>query len=174
MPKRKPANYYDKTRRGLGYVTPITTFQSKEDNSLPSHSFISSERESDVSAGVLFKNLSINMTAINQLKHEEAIETFETEPWAQQLDLHWEKRFEQHELPIENRVIQVDVGSRDHPKPISISESLSLTERKELITLIRKYIDVFEWNYEDTPGLDSQIVMHCLNIKPDIKPVKQQ
>jgi len=97
--KGKPADYYDKTRRGLGYVTPITTFQSKEDNSLPSHSFISSERESDVSAGVLFKNLSINMTAINQLKHEEAIETFETEPWAQQLDLHWEKRFEQHEPP---------------------------------------------------------------------------
>jgi len=31
----------------------------------------------------------------------------------------------------------------DHPKPISISESLSLTEREELIALIREYIDVF-------------------------------
>ena len=75
------------------------------------------------------------MTSINQLEHEEAIETFDTEPWVQQLDLQWEKQFE-HEPPTEDRVIQVDVGSRDHPKPISISESLSLTEREELIALI--------------------------------------
>ena len=65
------------------------------------------------------------------------------------------------------------MGSRDHPKPISISESLSLTEREELIALIQKYIDIFAWNYEDMPILDPQIAMHRLNIKPDVKPVKQ-
>jgi len=65
------------------------------------------------------------------------------------------------------------MGSRDHPKPISISESLSLMEREELIALIREYIDVFVWNYEDMPGLDPQIAIHRLNIKPDIKLVKQ-
>jgi len=37
--------------------------------------------------GGLFKNLFINMTSINQLEHEEAIETFDAEPWAQQLNL---------------------------------------------------------------------------------------
>ena len=46
--------------------------------------------------------------------------------------------------------------------------------REELIALIREYIDVFAWNYEDMPGLDPQIAMHRLNIEPDIKPVKQQ
>ena len=66
------------------------------------------------------------------------------------------------------------MGSRDHHKPISISESLSLTEREELIALIREYIDVFAWNYEDITSLDPQIAMYRLNIKPDIKPVKQQ
>jgi len=64
------------------------------------------------------------------------------------------KRFEQRELPTEDRVIRVDVGSRDHPKPISISESLSLIEREELTTLVREYIDVFARNYEDMPDLD--------------------
>ena len=39
---------------------------------------------------------------------------------------------------------------------------------------MRKYIDVFAWNYEDIPGLDPQVVMHRLNINPDTKPVKQQ
>ena len=79
------------------------------------------------------------MTSINQLKQEEAIETFDAEPWAKQLDLQWEKRFEQYELSTKDRVIQVDVGSRDHPKPISIIESLSLTERRINSTRTRVY-----------------------------------
>ena len=114
------------------------------------------------------------MTSINRLDHEEAIETFDAEPWAQQLDFQWEKRFEQRESSTEDRVIQIDLGSHKHPKPISISENLSHTEREELIALIREYIDVFAWNYEDMPGLDLQIAMHRLNIKSDVKPVKQQ
>ena len=113
------------------------------------------------------------MTSIKQLEPEEAIETFDAEPWAQQLDFQWEKQFEQRESPTENRVIQVNLGSQEHPKPISISESLSLTEREELIALVREYIDVFAWNYKDIPGLDPQIAMHHLNIKSDVKPVKQ-
>ena len=43
MPKRKPANYYDKTHRGLGYVTPPTPLQSEDDESIPTHSATSSE-----------------------------------------------------------------------------------------------------------------------------------
>ena len=59
VPKGKPTNYYDKTRRGLGYVTPPILFQSEDDESLPSHSATSSEWESDVSVGMPFKNLSL-------------------------------------------------------------------------------------------------------------------
>ena len=66
------------------------------------------------------------------------------------------------------------MGSQDHPKPIFISESLSLIEKEELIILIKEYIDVFTWNYEDMPGLDPRVAMHRLNIRPDAKPVKQQ
>ena len=80
--------------------------------------------------GMLFKNLSINTASIGQLEHEEAIETFNVEPWAQQLDFQWEKRFKQREPPTENKVIQVNLGSQDHPKPISISEGLSLQREK--------------------------------------------
>ena len=84
------------------------------------------------------------------------------------------KRFEQREPPTEAKVIQVNLGSQDHPKSIFISESLSLTEREELMVLLRDYIDVFAWNYEDMLGLDPQVAMHRLNIKPDAMLVKQQ
>jgi len=83
------------------------------------------------------------MTSINRLEHEEAIETFDAEPWAQQLDFQWKKWFEQREPPTEDRMIQVNLSSQDHPKPVSISEGLSLTEREELITLIQECTDVF-------------------------------
>jgi len=57
---------------------------------------------------------------------------------------------------------------------IFISESLSPSEKEDLIHLIREYKDVFGWNYEDMPALDPQIAIHRLNINSDAKPVKQQ
>jgi len=57
------------------------------------------------------------------------------------------------------------VGDQTHPKLISISESLSLTEKQDLISRIKEYIDVFDWSYEDMLGLDPQVAMHHLNIK---------
>jgi len=47
-------------------------------------------------------------------------------------------------------------------------------KKEESKVLIREYIDVFAWNCKDMPGLDPQVAMHHLNIKPDAKPVKQQ
>ena len=124
--------------------------QSKDDEPISSHSASSSEWDSDVSVGVMFENLTVNMTSSGQLEPAEATDE---EPWAQQLDLQWEKRFEQREPPTEDKVIQVNLGNQDHLKPIFISESLSLTEREELISLVREYIDVFSWNYKDMPDL---------------------
>jgi len=57
---------------------------------------------------------------------------------------------------------------------IFINESLSPSEKENLIHLIREYIDVFAWNYEDMTELDPQIAMHRLNINRDAKLVKQQ
>jgi len=86
VPKGKPENYYDNTRRVLGYVTPtpLATVQFKDDEPTPSHSASSFEWDSDVSVGMMFENLTINMTSSSQLEHVEATDE---EPWAQQLDL---------------------------------------------------------------------------------------
>ena len=83
-------------------------------------------------------------------------------------------RFEQREPPTEDKVVQINLGDEANPKPIFISESLSPSEKKDLISLVREYIDVFAWNYEDIPGLDPRVAMHRLNINTDVKPVKQQ
>jgi len=70
VPRGKPTNYYDNTRRGLGYVTPTppVTVQSEDNKPTPSHSASSSEWDSDVSVGMLFKEITVNMTSSSQLE----------------------------------------------------------------------------------------------------------
>ena len=70
--KGKPQNYYDRTRRGLGYVTPPEQSESEDESfsSTQSQSSSLSEWESDVSVGVVFKNLSVNMTSTSHIEEE--------------------------------------------------------------------------------------------------------
>ena len=63
---------------------------------------------------------------------EDQLEPFDCDPWAQQMSYQWEMHFEQREPPTEDKVIQVDVGDKDHPKPIFISESLSPPEERRI------------------------------------------
>ena len=49
VPKKKLANYYDQTRRGLGYVTPPAQSESDTEGALPSHSSDALDWESDIS-----------------------------------------------------------------------------------------------------------------------------
>ena len=78
--------------------------QSRDNKPIPSRSAFSSEWESDVSVGTMFEELTVNMTSGSQLEPAEATDE---EPWAQQLDFQWEKRFEQREPPTEDKVIRL-------------------------------------------------------------------
>ena len=117
VPNGKPANYYDRTHRGLGYVTQPPKLESEFDESLPSQLSNSSNWDFDISMGVVFKKLIANITSISQAEQDEDVEPFDTTPWAQQLDLQWEKHFEQRDPPMEDKVIQIDVGDQTHPSP---------------------------------------------------------
>ena len=44
------------------------------------------------------------------------------------------------------------------------SMSLSTEERKCLIDLLYEYKDVFAWDYDEMPGIDSGLVAHSLNV----------
>jgi len=160
--------------QGVGVYHSICSSDLESEKPLPSHFSSSSGWESDVSMGVAFKKLFINMISTSQVEPEEHIGPFDTDPWAQQLDHQWENRLKQRDPPTKDKVIQIDVDDQEHPKLISISESLLPKEKQDLIALIKNYIDVFAWSYEDMPGLDPQVAMHYLNIKPDAEPVKEQ
>ena len=46
--------------------------------------------------------------------------------------------------------------------------------KERLIKMLHDYIEIFAWSYEDIPGLDTAIVVHCLPTKGDCPPVKQK
>ena len=60
--------------------------------------------------------------------------------------------------PVSGSTELIDFGVPDQPKEIRIGSSLSHDERSRLIDLLRSYLDVFSWSYEDMPGLDPTIV----------------
>ncbi|RVW45382.1 hypothetical protein CK203_107383 [Vitis vinifera] len=75
-----------------------------------------------------------------------------------------------HDVGDPNDPLSVDFGTSDQPKELKIGSSLSLDERSKLINLLRSYLDVFTWSYEDMLGLDPSIVQHHLPILPHDRP----
>ena len=76
--------------------------------------------------------------------------------------------------PATGDVETIDFGIEDQPKELKIGSPLSIYGRDRLIHLLRSYLDVFVWSYEDMPGLDPSIVQHHLPILPHVRPVKQK
>ena len=60
----------------------------------------------------------------------------DTDLWIKHLNTLWDMRFEQREPPTEDKVVQINLRNEANPKPIFISESLSPSEKEDLIQLI--------------------------------------
>src|SRR4051812_47632347 len=181
VPEGKEANYYQEAKRGLGYTSPpLRLSHGPICFEIVSRDYSSSTSswESDVSIGGLFEGLSINMVSASPLEDLEDMECDDSlledddDPWIHHLNTLWDIRFEQREPPTDDKLVQRDLGDGVTPKPIFVGEALSPGEREDHIKLIREYIDVFAWNYEDMPGLDPQVATHQLNINPEKKPFK--
>ena len=76
--------------------------------------------------------------------------------------------------PITGSIELIDFGTLDQPREIRIGSSLSPDERNRFIDLLRSYLDVFAWSYEDMHGLDSSIVQHHVPILPHARSAKQK
>ncbi|GAU51747.1 hypothetical protein TSUD_415400 [Trifolium subterraneum] len=68
----------------------------------------------------------------------------------------------------------INLGSEEEKKEIKIGASLEASVKGRVIVLLREYVDIFGWSYQDMPGLDPEIVEHHLPLKPECPPVKQK
>ncbi|KAA0042128.1 ty3-gypsy retrotransposon protein [Cucumis melo var. makuwa] len=68
---------------------------------------------------------------------------------------------------------EVNLGTKEEPRPTFISTQLSDNDENEYVNLLKAYKDVFAWSYKEMLGLDPKVAVHRLAIKPEHWPVKQ-
>jgi hypothetical protein len=66
----------------------------------------------------------------------------------------------------------INLGSEGNKKKVKIGALLCLDVKKRMVELLRDYVDVFSWSYQDIPGLNTDIVEHRLLLKPEYPSVK--
>ena len=69
-----------------------------------------------------------------------------------------------------------EVNLRANPgplRPVFISNQLSVKDNQQLVGLLKRYVEVFVWTYDEMSGLDPRLVVHSLNVNLRTKPVIQ-
>ena len=87
------------------------------------------------------------------------------------------KLLEQHEQvwkPAKEELETINVGTEESRRELKIGTLVTQKEREDLIALLRDYVDVFAWSYEDMPGLDTNIVVHRVPLEEGCRPIKQK
>ena len=75
-------------------------------------------------------------------------------------------------LPHQEVTELVNLGTNDEKRKVKICTSLDSSTKEEITNLLREYVDIFAWSYQDMPGLSTKIVEHQLPMKPECCPVQ--
>ena len=76
--------------------------------------------------------------------------------------------------PHQELVEVINLGSQEESKEVKIGTSMTSETRKKIINLLREYSDIFAWSYQDMPGLNTDIVVHRVPLKPECNLVRQK
>ena len=105
---------------------------------------------------------------IREHESNENYEDCELSPGLLRLIEHENKKI----LPHQELIDIVNLGNEDDKREVQIGTFISPKTRDKLISLLQEFKDVFAWTYQDMPGLNTDIVMHELPLKPECKPVQ--
>ena len=61
----------------------------------------------------------------------------------------------------------------DPERFFQIGTQIPILEKEQLVDLLRRNIDVFEWDVYEALGLDLEFICHHLNVNPTITPKRQ-
>ena len=74
---------------------------------------------------------------------------------------------------VECEELEKIIIDNDEEKFFQVGVQLPPLEKEELVTFLRKNIDVFAWSAYEAPGVDSNFICHHLNVNPSVTPKKQ-
>jgi hypothetical protein len=92
-----------------------------------------------------------------------------------------ERLFDGNDVAIKGEVsnegvdlVECNIGTREEPKFVKLSSSLTREQRGEYTKLLREFVDVFAWTYEDLKTYDTYVIEHKIPLKEEAKPFRQK
>ena len=73
-----------------------------------------------------------------------------------------------------NSTIDCNIGTKNDPKFIKISKSLTEATRNKYKNMLQQYADIFAWSYNDLKSYSKDVMEHKTPLKSDAKPVIQK
>jgi hypothetical protein len=70
--------------------------------------------------------------------------------------------------------IEINIGTEEVPRFIKIGKGTLEKERKELISLVQEYRDVFPLTYDELKAYKEDVFQHTIPLKDDTKPFRQK
>ena len=68
----------------------------------------------------------------------------------------------------------INLGTDLNRQNINLGLGLTLDEKAAFIGLLKRYKDVFTWNYEDLKTYDTSIIQHTIPMISDERPIQQK
>jgi hypothetical protein len=68
----------------------------------------------------------------------------------------------------------INIGIGQDERELKIETLITASERENLISLLRKYVDVFTWSYANMLSLDTSIIVHKVPLNEGSILVKQK
>jgi hypothetical protein len=71
-------------------------------------------------------------------------------------------------------VTECNLGTKEDPKYVKLSSSFSKKQRDEYVKILKEFVDVFSWKYEDLRTYDTYIIEHKIPLKEETKPFRKK
>jgi hypothetical protein len=69
---------------------------------------------------------------------------------------------------------ECNIGTPEEPKFVKLSSSLTTEQRAKYTELLKEFVDVFAWTYEDFKTYDTYVIQHKIPLKEGAKPFRQK
>lgn len=76
--------------------------------------------------------------------------------------------------PSDAEVEECNIGTKQEPKIIKISKSLTKKNKERYIKIMKEFYDVFAWSYDDLKVYDLDVIQHTIPIQRNVNPFKQK
>jgi hypothetical protein len=65
-----------------------------------------------------------------------------------------------------------NIGTEENTKMVKLSKTLIPEVKQDYVKLMKYFLDVFAWSYDDLKVYDTKVIQHVIPLKEDQKPFK--